>query len=349
MAKPVSKTVVGGFVVLAIIMLIAGVVLFGSGSFFKKTEKFILFFENSVKGLKVGSPVVWNGVKVGSVDSIVLDVDTQKKNINAPVVVVLDDASITYRGKPSKVGVNDWIKQGLRARMAPESLVTGQMMIELVFLPQTPVRLINTYNEYPEIPTVPSTMDQIGKQLMGLPLAEITEKLLAITDKLDRFLASPETKKIIENFSVASERLPRLLSDTHSQMNQLSEKLLITVEKVNKEIDNVAAGIARVETDTRTAIKDISDSATSLMEGANGHVQAIGPKVIQALDSAHIALTQAQDTLASADGFIGKNSNTRIKLNRTLDEISVASRSLSSFLDYLERHPEAMLQGKGDK
>ena len=67
MAEQASKTVIGVFVVSSIAMLIAGVIIFGSGDMFKKTIKYVMFFEDSVKGLAVGAPVIWHGVEVGSV------------------------------------------------------------------------------------------------------------------------------------------------------------------------------------------------------------------------------------------------------------------------------------------
>ena len=66
MAKQASKTVIGVFVVSSIAMLIAGVIVFGSGDIFKKELKYVMFFEDSVKGLSVGAPVIWHGVTVGT-------------------------------------------------------------------------------------------------------------------------------------------------------------------------------------------------------------------------------------------------------------------------------------------
>ena len=53
--KP-NKAVIGGFVLGAICLMVAGIVAFGSGKFFTPTKKFVMYFDGSVKGLSVGAP-----------------------------------------------------------------------------------------------------------------------------------------------------------------------------------------------------------------------------------------------------------------------------------------------------
>ena len=90
MAKQVSKTAIGGFVISAIALLVIGIVVFGGGKFFTKTIKYVMFFDRTVKGLKVGAPVVFRGVEIGSVDSVVIRADTQKLEVDIPVVVEIE-------------------------------------------------------------------------------------------------------------------------------------------------------------------------------------------------------------------------------------------------------------------
>ena len=62
MAKQANRMMIGGFVVLAVAILAASLVVFGSGKFFKKTNKYVLYFDESIKGLNVGAPVLFQGV-----------------------------------------------------------------------------------------------------------------------------------------------------------------------------------------------------------------------------------------------------------------------------------------------
>ena len=80
MAKQANRMMIGGFVVIAVVILAASLVVFGSGKFFKKTEDFVMYFDGSIKGLNVGAPVLFQGVQIGSVKSIVLQADIDQLN-----------------------------------------------------------------------------------------------------------------------------------------------------------------------------------------------------------------------------------------------------------------------------
>ena len=75
MAKQANKTMIGLFVVGAIVLLVAAIVLLGSGRYFKKTHRYVAFFEGSVKGLAVGAPVMFRGVRIGKVEDFAVYVE----------------------------------------------------------------------------------------------------------------------------------------------------------------------------------------------------------------------------------------------------------------------------------
>ena len=87
MAKQTSKTLIGGFVVGAVALIVAGVLIFGSGQFFQESYKYVLYFRGSLKGLSVGAPVLFQGVQVGSVTDISLETDTEDMTLQIPVTI----------------------------------------------------------------------------------------------------------------------------------------------------------------------------------------------------------------------------------------------------------------------
>jgi phospholipid/cholesterol/gamma-HCH transport system substrate-binding protein len=346
MAKQASKTVIGVFVVSSIAMLIAGVIIFGSGEMFKKTNKFVMFFESSVKGLSVGAPVIWHGVEVGSVSTIVLKANPKTFTISVPVVIEVDPTRMEVEGGRSKdprENMKQLIKKGLRARLALQSIVTGSSMVEVEFLPGTPVRLTGLDPRYPEIPTVKAPMDRLVQKLENLPIEKIAEKLADILDNIDGVIADPEIKEIVSHLNVASKKLDgvlgnadKLINNADVQVTQLSNGMQATMTDAQKALK-----------DTSQNIKGVSMDAKKLLENVNGQVQPLSERLHATLASAKGALDKAKTTLSAINGFVGDRSDSRHKLNRTLDEISAAAKSLRSLMDYLERHPEALLQGKG--
>ena len=141
MAKQANRMMIGGFVVLAVIIMAASLVVFGSGKFFKKTNKYILYFDESVKGLSVGAPVLFQGVQVGSVTSIILQADFVKMKTQIPVIIEIEPDRCKVRtGERSYRKVAEkLIEMGLRAQLVMQSFITGQLMIELDFYPNSKV------------------------------------------------------------------------------------------------------------------------------------------------------------------------------------------------------------------
>jgi len=348
MAKQVSKTVIGGFVISAIAMLIAGVIIIGGGEMFKKTNKYVLFFEKSVKGLSVGSPVIFRGVEVGSVSSIVLQADPQKLSVDVPVMIEVDPSRMRIkgiRGRDLSEQLRRLIQKGLRAQMIQQSFVTGNMLIELDFLPDTPVRLTGLEPGLPEIPTISSGIDKFARELQELPFQEIAGKLLDVLGKLDKVVGDPEIGEMLNHLNGASEKMNRLLLDV--------DRLVVDA---NAQVKSLSKGVQSTLSRTQKALKDTSSKlqaligdAGKLIQNADSQIQPLGIKAQDALVSVRRALDQAKDTLVTMNDFVGEPSDTRHKLNRALDEISAAARSMHSLADYLERHPESLLQGKSGR
>ena len=94
MAKQANKTLIGIFVVIAVLLAVAAVAIFGSGQFFQRTDRYVLFFPGSVKGLRVGAPVVFRGVQIGQVYDIKVRFDPEELSFEIPVIIDLIEGSI---------------------------------------------------------------------------------------------------------------------------------------------------------------------------------------------------------------------------------------------------------------
>lgn len=336
MAKKTSKTVIGIFVVSAIAMLIAGVVILGGGEMFKETRKFVMFFDTSIKGLRVGAPVTWSGVEIGSVSSITLEADRDALTMNIPVVIEVDPSLLTIKGKgsiDSLENVKRMIERGLRSQLTLQSMVTGQLMIEVDYHPDTPVRLTGIKSEYPEIPTLPSGMAKFAQKIKNLPIDEIAKKLISVLNNIDEITGDPAIKEVVQNVGTASQNLDplvlnadRLITELRTKVGRISDSLVATSEDAQEVLG-----------DSRKLVNNVDDQ-----------VQPVSDKVQDAMVSFQQAMDQSKTTLAGINGFVGENSNTRRKLNRALDEIADAAQSMNSLMDYIERHPEAVLKGKGN-
>src|SRR5208337_4552667 len=195
MAKQANRIMIGGFVVVALILMAASLVLFSSGKFFQKTDKFVLYFDESLKGLSVGAPVLFKGIQVGSVTSIIIVVDTAKHQADIPVIIEIDLDRFELREagqtvEPQK-NMPMLIKEGLRGMVTMQSLITGKLLIELGFYPDTQVNLKNINKRYTEIPTLPSTTSKLAQALDKLDLEAVQKKLESALEGIAKLVNNP--------------------------------------------------------------------------------------------------------------------------------------------------------------
>jgi len=190
MIRKTNKTIIGAFVVGAAVLLVAAIVFFGSGTMFKKSDKYILFFDGSVKGLSVGAPVIFKGVKIGSITNIGLIYDAENKNVLIPVVIEGELALV--KGTPDILGYPDYkflVKEGLRAKLEMQNFITGQLMLAFDFYPDQPEITRGIIKTYPELPALPISPD-IFQAMNEIPLKEISNNLEQTVAGLNRLVNS---------------------------------------------------------------------------------------------------------------------------------------------------------------
>ncbi len=213
MSKRVNKTVIGLFVVVSLVLLIVGIVVLGSGQLFKRTNKFVLYFDGSVKGLAIGAPVMFRGVGIGIVKDINLIYDSNAGTIMLPVIVEIEQGRI--KGTPSfgeSGGDKKMIELGLRAKLEVQSFLTGQLMISFDFYPDKPAALRGILKEYPELPTLPISPD-IFELMNEIPIKEIAKNLEATTKGISGLVNSGDLQgSLYELHSTVQETKRAMLS-----------------------------------------------------------------------------------------------------------------------------------------
>ena len=98
MNKKISPAMIGAFVLGAVALIVIAILVFGSGRLFRQTRNFVLYFDNSVNGLRVGAPVKFKGVEIGSVKDIRLRLGQGTASDKIPVIIEIDLKKLTSRG-----------------------------------------------------------------------------------------------------------------------------------------------------------------------------------------------------------------------------------------------------------
>lgn len=315
MSKQASTTLIGAFVIGALAIAVTAVMVFGSGKVFSKKIVYVMFFEGSVKGLNVGSPVVFRGVKIGSVKDIELKFDAKDLAILIPVYTEFDPSKLTSISDAagSSRYVEQLVEKGLRAQLQLQSMVTGQLMINLDFFPDKPAKFVGTGKRYPEIPTVPSPLDELLKTAQELPLRDLFDKVLKSIEGVEKVISSP---KVTSSLDALNESLKD------------SRKILA---KIEQQIDPVLENI-----------KSTSDSIRQIAIKA----EAVPAQTDRTLIAAQAALKQAENTLAAVEEVVSDRSILARETGEAMEEVWSAARSVRTLSDYLHRHPEALISGK---
>ena len=176
MSKKSNPTVIGAFVVGAVALLAISVALFGGSEYFAERQYYVAYFDEDSKGLRVGSNVLLNGVRIGFVSEIALlmDEETFSSITRATLEILPDTFFVTRSGKIMGTGSRDVIGHqvliedaGLRAQLASQSIVTGQLVVSLSLRPETEVIMRGVDPEYPEIPTMPSGTAELMNALQS--------------------------------------------------------------------------------------------------------------------------------------------------------------------------------------
>ncbi|QLA20096.1 MlaD family protein [Desulfolutivibrio sulfoxidireducens] len=334
MATKTKKSMIGAFVLGAVALGVGAVIVFGSGMFFTTKYAFIMFFENSVSGLQLGAPVLFRGVPIGTVTDISIDANTESLHFYIPVVVEIESGKVRVtvdrktqkeesllqaRRETPESFLGNLIDRGLRAQLVTQSFVTGQLAVALDIMPDTQARLVGD-SPLPEIPTVPSTFEKLTQTLTRLPLETLVDRLTTAVEGIDRLINSPQIQALPAKLDTTLVEGTDLLRDIREKIDPLAANLEVAIQSYAE----LAKGL-----DTRTA----------------GLSTAAG-KTLANLDA---TLKEGSVALGSIQKLTRSDSPTVTDLQGTLREISAAARSLRALADYLERHPEALIQGKGNR
>lgn len=341
MSRPASPTTIGAFVIGALALLLVGIVVFGSGKFFTDTINVVMYFEGDLKGLNTGAAVAFEGVPIGTVTDLGVVLDPQDLSARTPVVVELRRDRLRVKGGESAMpkkgqALKPMIEQkGLRAQLLSESLVTGQLFIQLSYHADAPPEpfVIDPLTNLPQIPTIPTPLQEVQAtvrktlaKLGELPLEQIVASLNRTLQGIDRLVNDPEVMESVKAITTTMSEVQQLIQHMKTQMDVAVGSFTATMGGVNK----------------------LTGDMSKLSRNVDGRVPEVTTSFTDTAKSVQNTLEHAQETLASMNGAIEPNSAVRYEMVKALQDLSDTARSLRALADYLERYPNAIIFGRTD-
>jgi len=318
-----NPTAIGLFLIGAIVLAVGATAVLASATWFEKRTTFVSFFQESVNGLERGAPVKFQGVPVGTVTRILIQIDERDKTFQVPVEYEIDLTRLTtqlggFVDMDDPAVLEQQIGDGLRAQLQAESMVTGQLYIELSYRSDPAPAVLETRPiALPEIPTTPSLMAalgtgagslvedmmrvlfQVNEMLADVDMPAINAAVVASAQAVERLVDSPEIRG-------AFEQVPGLAS----QMNRTMAEVQLLAERAGAAIDPMQLQI----------------------EGTTNEMVS----VLQAL----------RYTLEETHGLLSTDSDLGFGAQQALESLRDAAEAIRLLSNSLEQNPDMLIRGR---
>ena len=326
----ISPTIVGAFVIGAFALIIVGLLSFGGINLFSKPQRFVVYFDESVNGLGLGSPVKLRGVPVGRVADLNIRYDDGRDKKSMVVVVCEFNKDLMTDNRGVLINVADraelgkLITGGLRAQLVPQGLATGLLFVQLDFLDpeEFPLNPNLTDPKYIVVPAVQSAIlefqtsaIEILGNLRKIDFAGISKGLTALMADARKQLEGVDIKGMTDQWKKTGARVEELVRSpdfkrTFDNLNATADDLRKTIAKLDAQVEPTGHELTATLAEARKTIESFNDTATVARNFINTHA-GLGGEMVE-----------------------------------TLDHLNEAADAIKRLADFLERNPNALLTGK---
>ena len=258
----------------------------------------LLMFEQSVRGLTVGAPVELYGIKVGEVIDINLEFDAKTQLFVVPVLVAIEPERIRIVNKSAlnsetlatRYGLlKELVEQrGLRAQLQSGNLLTGRLMVNLAFFPESSGMTLVYRDTYPVVPTIPGAFERLQ------------ESVVKIIDNLEKV-----------PFNQIGHDIHLLIKDARSKMNQVGDLLNSLdrgmgplLEEAQKTLQRANSLMGTLDQQTapqaKATLAELQKTLVELQQtiGEESPLQYDARKTLQELMKTLRGVSQLMDTLS---------------------------------------------------
>ena len=336
MKRKASATMIGTFVVAGIALIAVAIIALAGNNLFTRKERTVMYFSGSVYGLQVGAPVVFRGVRVGSVESIDIFYDRKNDSYAIPVVAVLDSNAVSgLDGKRgSEPALPALVERGLSAQLSMQSLLTGLLYVDLDLRPKLDGQLRGTRRPEIEIPTTATAIQNLREQFDGMDFRRIAEDISAIASSARAVVGGPQLKQAMDDLAAITATFNRISNRLDKRIDPMADELQRSLVATRKAMDGLGQAAQSVN-NTAEGLGKTSDQVSDLL--------APNAPLVTNLQRAADEVARTATSLREATSG---DSRLMTGADQALGDLSRAARALRDLAEALEQQPDSLLRGR---
>ena len=231
---------------------------------------YLVHFDGSVRGLRAGAPVEFRGIRVGTVTDVRLEIDPAQDTVRIPVTLEIEPQrfGVERGAREERYAVMAaLVERGLRAQLKSGNLLTGELLVDLDFHPDSPPAKLDRSGTYPEIPSVPAGLEALEASVTALltkiatlPLPDWSRICGARSRASTALVTSPDTKQAVAALTQAAVRLEALIGT----LDQRLGPLFVQAQSTLASADGLVGANAPLRYDLNALLKELTGAARSI-------------------------------------------------------------------------------------
>lgn len=246
---------------------------------FTQQIPYLIHFDGSVRGLSPGAPVEFRGITVGRVTSVELEFDPATNRIRIPVGIEIEPQRLVPGGlTPAQPAAGErrpmaeLVRRGLRARLQSGNLLTGELFVDLTFVPDAPPAALDTSGPVPVIPAVATTIEAlqasvtaIMNKIAALPLDQLVASLSKTAGGLETIVNSPDIQQAATTLGATLAQVRQAVGRIDAGATPLLDNVATAAESADATLRQAEATMASLQR-TVAADSSLTDNAESVMQ-----------------------------------------------------------------------------------
>jgi ABC-type transporter Mla subunit MlaD len=301
------------------------VVWLGTAKLDREVAYYVTFFDESVMGLDVGSPVKFRGVNIGNVARIGIASDRRHVEVESEVDMKIMRGLGLDRNTLRVPG-------DLRLQLASAG-VTGLKFLQADFfsvkdhpLPKLPFSTPDNY-----LPAAPSTLksleDSVVQSVGRFP--EATDEAILVMHQVNELLEDVNAQGIPERVVSTMGRIDKVVDDGR-QLVHLAQKKVSQVD-----VEKISANLVK----TTENLAELSSKGSTTLDGINGSVARINRILARAerqggmMDDIEETIKTLKAEARQLEGSMALVKTTMSSIKNTADAFSNVARDASGLTD----------------